>query len=84
MGSSLEREETMEHTDKSLEDSPRARVRGIDEFTADELALLKAKLEGWIRQTTPKSGGKRPRHQFVMKSRHTGQSADKDASDSQA
>jgi hypothetical protein len=74
----------MEHTDKTLEDSPRSRVRGMDEFTADELALLQAKLEGWIRQTTPKSGGKRPRHQFVMKSRHTGQSADKDTPDSQA
>jgi hypothetical protein len=69
----------MEHTEKSLEDSPRTRVRGMDEFTADELALLQAKLEGWLRQTTPKSGGKRPRQQFVMKSRHPGQSAEKDA-----
>jgi hypothetical protein len=76
----------MEHTEKSLEDSPRTRVRGMDEFTADELALLQVKLEGWIRQTTPKSGSKRPRHQFVMKSRHTSQSADadKDTSDPQA
>jgi hypothetical protein len=69
----------IEHTEKSLEDSPRTRVRGMDEFTADELALLQAKLEGWLRQTTPKSGGKRPRQQFVMKSRHPGQSAEKDA-----
>jgi len=56
----------------------------MDEFTADELALLQAKLEGWLRQTTPKSGGKRPRHQFVMKSRHTSQSADKDTAAPQA
>jgi len=76
----------MEHMGKSFEDSPRTRVRVMDEFTADELALLQAKLEGWLRQATPKSGGKRPRHQFVMKSRHSSQSADaeKDTSNPQA
>jgi len=74
----------MEHTGKGFEDSPRTRVRGMDEFTADELALLQAKLEGWLRQTTPKSGGKRPRHQFVMKSRHTSQPANGDTAAPQA
>jgi hypothetical protein len=51
---------------------PHVRVRCKEEFTADELALLQAKLEGWIRAVATKSEGKRPRHQFVMKSKHTG------------
>jgi hypothetical protein len=54
------------------EQMPHVRVRCKEEFTADELALLQTKLEGWIRAVATKSEGKRPRHQFVMKSKHTG------------
>jgi len=54
------------------EQVPHVRVRGKEEFSADELALLQAKLEGWIRAVATKSDSKRPRHQFVMKSKNTG------------
>ena len=70
----------MKHVGKTPQESPReeqpqaqvqrTRVRHKDEFTADELALLQAKLEGWVRATTAKSA-KRPRHQFVIKFKHT-------------
>jgi hypothetical protein len=48
---------------------PHVRVRCKEDFTADELALLQAKLEGWMRTVATKSEGKRSRHQFVMKSK---------------
>jgi hypothetical protein len=51
---------------------PHVRVRCKEEFSADELALLQAKLEGWMRTVATKSEGKRPRHQFVMKSKNVG------------
>ena len=51
---------------------PHVRVRCKEEFSADELALLQAKLEGWMRTVTTKSEGKRPRHQFVMKAKNAG------------
>lgn len=54
------------------EESPRSRIRCKEEFTADELAVLQAKLEGWIRAVATKSENKRPRHQFVIKFKHTG------------
>ena len=54
------------------EQMPHVRVRCKEEFTADELALLQVKLEGWMRTVATKSDSKRPRHQFVMKSKHTG------------
>lgn len=54
------------------EPMPHVRVRCKEEFTADELALLQTKLEGWIRAVATKSENKRPRHQFVMKSKHSG------------
>ncbi len=54
------------------EELPRARVRCKEEFTADELASLQAKLEGWIRAVATKSETKRPRQQFVMKFKHHG------------
>jgi hypothetical protein len=54
------------------EQMPHVRVRCKEEFSADELALLQAKLEGWIRTVATKSDSKRPRHQFVMKSKNTG------------
>jgi hypothetical protein len=54
------------------EQMPHVRVRCKEEFSADELALLQAKLEGWIRAVATKSESKRPRHQFVMKSKNPG------------
>jgi len=51
---------------------PHVRVRCKEEFSPDELALLQAKLEGWMRTVAAKSGGKRPRHQFVMKAKNAG------------
>jgi hypothetical protein len=51
---------------------PHVRVRCKEEFSADELALLQTKLEGWIRAVATKSDSTRPRHQFVMKSKNTG------------
>jgi hypothetical protein len=62
----------MKRPDKILAGSPRWQVRGKEEFTADELAQLQEKLEGWMRQTAPKVATKRSRHLFVMKPRHTG------------
>jgi hypothetical protein len=46
---------------------PHVRVRCLEDFSADELALLQAKLEGWMRTVETRSDGKRPRHRFVMK-----------------
>jgi hypothetical protein len=51
---------------------PHVRVRCKEEFSDDELALLQAKLEGWMRTGATKSDGKRPRHQFVMKAKNAG------------
>jgi hypothetical protein len=51
---------------------PHVRVRCKEEFSADELALLQAKLEGWMRAGAIKTGSKRPRHQFVMKAKNAG------------
>ncbi len=66
------REVSMKSSMKVSEESPRTRVRRKEEFTADELALLQAKLEGWIRAVATKSENKRPRHQFVIKFKNTG------------
>jgi hypothetical protein len=54
------------------EQLPHVRVRCKEEFSVDELALLQAKLEGWMRAVATRSESKRPRHQFVMKSKNTG------------
>jgi hypothetical protein len=35
------------------EDLARWGIRGIDDFTVEELALLRQKVEGWIRQRDP-------------------------------
>jgi hypothetical protein len=51
---------------------PHVRVRCKEEFSVDELALLQAKLEGWMRAVATKSESKRPRHQFVMKAKNAG------------
>jgi hypothetical protein len=51
---------------------PHVRVRCKEEFSADELALLQAKLEGWMRTGATKAESKRTRHQFVMKAKNAG------------
>ena len=67
------RERSMKSIVKTAEETPRSRVRCKEEFTADELALLQAKLEGWMRAVATKSDNKRPRHQFVIKFKNAGQ-----------
>jgi hypothetical protein len=52
---------------------PHVRVRCMEDFSADELALLQLKLEGWMRTVETRSEGKRPRHRFVMKVKNTEQ-----------
>jgi hypothetical protein len=66
------RESPMKNIVKTAEELPRSRVRCKEEFTADELALLQAKLEGWVSAVATKSGNKRPRQQFVIKFRNSG------------
>jgi hypothetical protein len=66
------RESPMKSIVKTAEELPRSRVRCKEEFTADELALLQAKLEGWLRAVATKSEHKRPRQQFVIKFRNGG------------
>lgn len=51
------------------EEMSRQGIRGIEAFTAEELALLQQKVEGWVRQRTPPSGSRRRLTSFVMKSR---------------
>jgi hypothetical protein len=82
MGRSYGREYFMKRMVKPAEEAatgglvqgqvPHVRVRCKEEFSADELALLQAKLEGWMRTVATKSEGKRPRHQFVMKAKNAG------------
>ncbi len=52
---------------RTPDDFARWGVRGIDAFTAEELALLQQKVEGWIRSSAPPSGGKRRRSPFILK-----------------
>ena len=51
------------------EERSRYGIRSIDEFTAEELALLQQKVEGWVRQQVPHPKGNRRRTPFVMKRR---------------
>jgi hypothetical protein len=51
------------------EERARYGIRGIDDFTAEELTLLQQKLEGWVRQRGPRAGSFRRRTSFVMKRR---------------
>jgi hypothetical protein len=51
------------------EERHRHGIRGIDDFTTEELALLLQKVEGWVRQRPPQSGGNRRRTTFVMQRR---------------
>ena len=53
------------------EELARQGIRGIDDFTAEELALLQQKVEGWIGQRAPHSGSHRRRPAFVSKPRAT-------------
>jgi hypothetical protein len=51
------------------EELARQGIRGIDAFTAEELAALRQKVEGWIGERGPRSGSKRRPMAFVSKSR---------------
>jgi hypothetical protein len=51
------------------EERARYGIRGIDDFTSEELAVLQEKLAGWMRQRDPQSKNPRRRAPFVMKRR---------------
>lgn len=44
-------------------------IRGMDEFTIEELARLRQKVEGWVRQRDPHSERPRRRPWVMMKSK---------------
>jgi hypothetical protein len=48
------------------EERARYGIRGIEDFTTEELALLQEKLAGWMRQRAPHPGSTRHRAPFVM------------------
>jgi hypothetical protein len=49
------------------EDLARQGIRGIDDFTVEELAQLQAKVAGWIRQRAPETARQRRRPSFIRK-----------------
>jgi hypothetical protein len=51
------------------EERARYRIRGMEDFSAEELARLQQKVEEWIRQRAPHPGTNRRRASFVMKPR---------------
>jgi len=51
------------------EELARYGIRGIDDFTTEELALLQTKLVGWMGQRAPHPKNPRHRGPFVMKRR---------------
>ena len=51
------------------EERARYGIRGIEDFTTEELALLQEKVAGWIRQRAPHPISTRHRAPFVMKRR---------------
>jgi hypothetical protein len=51
------------------EERARCGIRGIEDFSAEELALLQEKIAGWIRQRAPHPVNTRHRAPFVMKQR---------------
>jgi hypothetical protein len=51
------------------EERARLGIRGIEDFSPEELASLQAKLAGWVRQRAPHPGSTRHRAPFVMKRR---------------
>jgi hypothetical protein len=48
------------------EERARYGIRGMEDFSAEELALLHEKLSGWMRQRAPHPGSTRHRAPFVM------------------
>jgi hypothetical protein len=52
------------------EERARAGIRGIEDFSPEELALLQAKVAGWVRQRAPQPGSTRHRTPFVVKRRN--------------
>lgn len=52
------------------EDLARWGIRGMDEFSTEELARLQQKVEEWIRQRGPSPLNRRHRTPFVMKRRN--------------
>jgi hypothetical protein len=53
------------------EERARYGIRGMDDFTPEELALLHVKLSGWMRQRAPGPERTRQRAPFVMTRRTT-------------
>lgn len=51
------------------EERARYGIRGMEDFSDEELALLHAKLVEWIRQRTPHPESTRHRAPFTMKRR---------------
>jgi hypothetical protein len=49
------------------EERARYGIRGMEDFSAEELALLQAKVAGWIGQRAPHPVSKHRRSPFVMK-----------------
>jgi hypothetical protein len=54
------------------EERARYGIRGMEDFSAEELALLQAKVAGWMRQRAPQPKSPRHRTPFIMKRRTTG------------
>jgi hypothetical protein len=50
----------------TAEERARLGIRGMEDFSPEELALLQAKLAGWVRQRTPHPKSPRHRAPFVM------------------
>ncbi len=48
------------------EERARCGIRGMEDFSAEELALLQEKLAGWMRQGVPHPGSTRHRAPFMM------------------
>jgi hypothetical protein len=48
------------------EERARYGIRGIEDFTPEELTVLQAKLAGWMRQQAPRPESTRHRAPFVM------------------
>jgi hypothetical protein len=53
------------------EDLARKGIRGIDDFSVEELALLRQKVEGWIRQQAPSPERTRRRPRVMTKRKTT-------------
>jgi hypothetical protein len=55
------------------EERARYGIRGIEDFSPEELALLQAKVAGWIRERAPHPVNTRHRAPFVMTRRTAAQ-----------